>query len=153
HHSVQIRSTKGRARQMNEGTGTSSRRGDFVVIGHRGAAGYAPENTMASFLKAVEFQTPMIECDVHETRDGVLAVIHDQTLARTTDGEGYVEDFTWSELQKLDAGSWFGPEFQGERIPRIEEVLEIIGPKALIDIEIKPGRSLYPDIMRKLAAS
>lgn len=125
---------------------------DFLVIGHRGAAGHAPENTMASFLKAVELNTPMIELDIHETRDGVLAVIHDQDVIRTTDGQGPVEDMTWSELQGLDAGGWFRPEFAGERIPRIEQVLEAIGPRALLNIEVKSGRGLYPDIVRKLAA-
>ena len=130
----------------------SRERQDFIVIGHRGAAGYAPENTVASFLKAVELQVPMVELDVHETKDGVIAVIHDQDVERTTNGQGAVEDMTWSDLQQLDAGSWFRPEFQGERIPRLEEVFEAIGNKALIDIEVKSGRQLYPDIMRKMAA-
>lgn len=124
----------------------------FTVIGHRGAAGHAPENTMASFLKAVELGAPMIECDVHETKDGVIAVIHDRDVLRTTDGQGAVDEMTWSELQKLDAGSWFRPEFAGQRIPRIEEVLEVLGPKVLIDIEVKIGASLYPNIVKKLAA-
>lgn len=136
---------------MNESLQARRERGDFTVIGHRGASGYAPENTMVSFLKAVELNTPMVECDVHETRDGVIAVIHDADVARTTNGQGRVEDLTWDELQRLDAGSWFGPEFQGAKIPRIEELFEAIGHKASIDIEVKAGRQLYPNIIRKLA--
>jgi len=141
-----------RFNEMSEGLRARRENRSFTVIGHRGASGYAPENTMASFLKAVECGVPMIECDVHETKDGVVAVIHDPDVARTTDGQGAVSDLTWSELRKLDAGSWFKPEFAGQKIPRIEEVFEILGPKVLIDIEVKAGASLYPNIVKKLAA-
>src|SRR5438477_6793156 len=79
------------------------------VIGHRGAMGHCPENTFASFERALELGADWVELDVHLTRDGGLAVIHDETVDRTTDGHGLVKDHTLAELQRLDAGAWFAP--------------------------------------------
>src|SRR4051812_14929099 len=87
------------------------RLGRPLIMGHRGAMGHAPENTMASFRKAVELGVEAIELDVHLTSDGKLVVIHDETLDRTTDGQGPVVAKTLAELKALDAGSWFKPEF------------------------------------------
>lgn len=93
------------------------------MIGHRGAAGHAPENTMASFRRAVELGAAFIETDLRLSHDARFVAMHDPTVDRTTNGKGLVRDFTLDELRGLDAGSWFGPEFAGERIPSIEEIL------------------------------
>src|SRR5919197_4354903 len=94
-----------------------------LVVGHRGAMGYAPENTLASFELAVEQGADVVELDVHLSRDGQVVVIHDEQLDRTTDGRGLVGDRTLDELKRLDAGSWFDPRFAGQRIPTLHEVL------------------------------
>lgn len=107
-----------------------------LIIAHRGASGIAPENTMTAFQKAAAMGVQMIELDVHLTKDDQLAVIHDPTLNRTTNGSGRVLDYTWPELQKLDAGSWFGPEFAEERIPSLEEVIAKV-KDIQINIEVK----------------
>ena len=93
------------------------------IIAHRGASGHAPENTMAAFRKAVEMGATFIETDLRLSHDARLVAIHDATLDRTTSGRGLVRDFTLEQLRELDAGSWYGPEFAGEKIPTIEEIL------------------------------
>jgi glycerophosphoryl diester phosphodiesterase len=93
------------------------------VIGHRGASGSAPENTLAAFRLAVEQGARFIETDLRLSRDARLVAIHDATLDRTTSGRGRVRDFTLAELRQLDAGAWFAPEFAGQRIPTLEEIL------------------------------
>jgi glycerophosphoryl diester phosphodiesterase len=100
------------------------------IIGHRGAAGEAPENTLGGFRRALEVGAAGVELDVHLTKDGRLAVIHDETLERTTSGRGRVKDFTLAELQKLNAG-------QGEHIPALEEVVELIRGRGLLLVELK----------------
>ena len=87
-----------------------------LLIAHRGASGHAPENTLAAFKKAVTLGTAFIETDLQLTRDARLVAIHDETVNRTTNGKGAVHDMTLAELRRLDAGSWFGSEFAGERI-------------------------------------
>ncbi|PYU46700.1 MAG: hypothetical protein DMG53_11330 [Acidobacteria bacterium] len=96
----------------------------MLVIAHRGASGNAPENTMAAFKKAVALGANFIETDLQLSRDARLVAIHDATVNRTTNGQGTVHDMTLTELRRLDAGSWFGSEFAGERIPTLEEILE-----------------------------
>ena len=112
------------------------------VIAHRGASAYAPENTMPSFDLAVSQDAGCVEHDLHATKDGVLVCLHDRTLERTTNvrevfprrgqdvREGgeivrrwFVHDFTLAEIQQLDAGSWFGPEFAGVRVPTFDDLL------------------------------
>lgn len=93
------------------------------VIGHRGASGYAPENTMAAFRRAVELGAGFIETDLHISRDARLVAIHDAELERTTNGSGLVKDHTLAELSQLDAGGWFSADFAGERIPTLEDVI------------------------------
>jgi len=109
----------------------------FVVIAHRGASAYHPENTMAAFRAAVEMQAEMIELDITLSKDGILVAIHDETLDRTTNGSGYVSDFTVEELKALDAGSWFDEDHRGEPIPTLEEVLQFAQDKIALNIEIK----------------
>ncbi len=116
-----------------------------IIIGHRGAAALVPENTLASFQTAlIEQKAPMIEFDVHLTKEGIPVIIHDATLERTTSGKGYVSHFTLAELQKLDAGFQFDPGHSGKfpfrgkglRIPTFEEVLTTF-PQHELSVEIK----------------
>lgn len=109
----------------------------MLVIGHRGAPSRAPENTLASFQAALEIGVDGLELDVHLSRDGHLVVIHDANLKRTTSGEGFVHEHTLAELKALDAGSWYGAAFAGERIPTFEEVLDLVGKRVPLQVEIK----------------
>ena len=92
----------------------------FMVIAHRGASSDAPENTLAAFDLAIQMGVTHIELDVHCTLDGHVVVIHDETVNRTTNGSGPVTSHTLAALQRLDAGSWFGGKFAGQRIPTFE---------------------------------
>jgi len=104
-----------------------------LVIAHRGASGYEPENTLRSVERALELGADMVEVDVHASRDEYMVVIHDARLERTTDGKGYVKDMTLKELKKLDAGL-------GEQIPTLEEVIQVVKGKAQLVVELKvPG--------------
>lgn len=109
----------------------------FIVIAHRGASGYYPENTMSAFKAAIEMKADMIELDVLLSKDNVPIVFHDEKLDKKTNGEGSVQNLTLSELQKLDAGSWFDKKFEGEKIPTLREVLEYCRNKILVNVEIK----------------
>ena len=100
------------------------------MIAHRGASGYAPENTMKAFRIAWEMNADMVELDVQETSDGRLVCIHDFELPRTTNGEGYVGEATYHEIMELDAG-------QGERVPLLSEVLDFARGKIGVNIEVK----------------
>lgn len=121
------------------------------IIGHRGLPHKAPENTLSSFDAAVRHGADGLETDVQMTRDGVLVLIHDETVDRTTNGHGLVAEHTLQELRCLDAGSWFDPAFKGEKIPTLDEFLEFVaGRDLLLDIEIKSGVILYPGIEQKL---
>ncbi len=116
----------------------------IMVIAHRGFSGAAPENTLIAFRKGIEVGSDMIELDVHLSRDGKLVVIHDETLERTTNGKGMVADHTVKELKELDAGSSFGPQFAGEQIPTLKEVLDLAKGRTLVNVEIKnPTRKQY----------
>src|SRR5215207_11286279 len=101
----------------------SDERGRVWVVGHRGAMGHCPENTLASFARGLELGADWIEMDVHLSRDGAVVVIHDETLDRTTNGHGLVRDCNLAELTALDAGVWFSPAYAGERIPTLDELL------------------------------
>jgi glycerophosphoryl diester phosphodiesterase len=94
------------------------------VIAHRGASGHTPENTLASFERAVQLGASFIETDLHLTRDARFVAIHDATLERTSNGRGEVRDFTLAELRRLDVGMWYDREHMGQRIPTLEEILE-----------------------------
>jgi glycerophosphoryl diester phosphodiesterase len=96
------------------------------LIAHRGASGYAPENTLAAYRKAAELGALFIETDLHVTRDFQFVAIHDATLERTTNGRGSVRAHGLAQLRALDAGSWFAPEFSGERLPTLEEILQFV---------------------------
>lgn len=107
------------------------------VIGHRGAMGEAPENTLASFRKAMDQQCDLIELDIHLTCDGHVVVCHDETLDRTTDRSGAIGELTLEEIRQADAGSWFDPAYAGERIPLLQEVLELVPAEIGLNIELK----------------
>ena len=107
------------------------------VIAHRGFSSRAPENTLAAIREAISIGADMAEIDVTLSSDEEIVVIHDETLQRTTNGSGLVSQFTLAELKDLDAGSWFGPRFAGERIPTLDEVLRTVNGKILLNIEIK----------------
>lgn len=121
-----------------------------LKIGHRGAAGYCPENTISSFKKAIELGADYLELDIQMTKDSELVVIHDSTVNRTTNSKGRVRDFTLREIQSLDAGSWFHRKFAGEKIPSLLEVFNEFAGKVGFLIELKKP-SLYPLIVEKLA--
>ncbi|MEO1023744.1 MAG: glycerophosphodiester phosphodiesterase family protein, partial [Bacteroidota bacterium] len=109
----------------------------FVVIAHRGASAYAPENTMAAFRIAVDMNAEMIELDVLLSGDGVPVAIHEDQLDRTTDTTGLTSQFTLETLQSVDAGSWFSADFAGEPVPTLDEVLRYCSGKISVNIEIK----------------
>jgi glycerophosphoryl diester phosphodiesterase len=111
-------------------------------LAHRGASQEAPENTMAAFRLAAELGADGVEFDVQLCEDGEAVVIHSSTLDKTTDGGGQVKDATLAELQELDAGSWFAPQFAGERIPTLAQVLHELGPRLVLNIELKTGTLL-----------
>lgn len=121
-------------------------------VAHRGATGYAPENTMAGFDLAVEMKADYIEIDVQRSKDGKLVVIHDTTVDRTTNGTGKVGDLTFEQLRSLDAGSWKGEQFAREQIPTFEEILDRYRGKIGILIELK-APELYPGIEEQVAAA
>ena len=123
----------------------------FLGIAHRGASGRAPENTHVAFAAALALGAEAIELDVQLSADGELVVIHDETLERTTDGTGPVGDRTAAELAALDAGSWFAPEFRGERIPLLADVIAQLRDHVTLNVEIKSARDLGV-IEPKLAA-
>ena len=118
-------------------------------IAHRGASGSAPENTLASFNKAIEMGADVVELDVHLSSDNELIVIHDNTLDRTTTLKGNVKDHTLKEIKKADAGSWFGEKWKNEPVPTLDEVLFTVNGKAKVLIEIKDGSEVYPGIEKK----
>jgi glycerophosphoryl diester phosphodiesterase len=109
---------------------------DFMVIAHRGASSYAPENTVAAFDRAVAMGIAHAELDVQFTKDGHIVVIHDDAVDRTTNGKGKVAEHTLAELKALDAGSW-AFQYPNERIPTLGEVLERYKGLLHLHVEIK----------------
>ena len=109
-----------------------------LSVAHRGHSIAYPENTLEAYRKAIELGVEMIECDVNITRDGKLVMMHDPTLDRTTTGSGNVSASTWEEIQRLDAGGKFKPEFAGIRIPSAEETLLLYKEAGIFScIEVK----------------
>lgn len=109
------------------------------LIGHRGAAGLAPENTQSAFIRAAQIGLNWVEFDTRICASGEWIVIHDATVNRTTNGTGRVEDLSYQTLKTLDAGSWFNPQFKNERIPLLSEALT-----CLIDLKIHPNIEIKP---------
>lgn len=120
-----------------------------LILAHRGASAYAPENTLAAFRLAREMGADGIELDVQLSRDKVPVVIHDDTINRTTNGQGVVTELTVGELARLDAGAWKGDEFRGEPIPTLAQVFDALSDwikptqrdrPCLINVELKTER-------------
>ena len=110
------------------------------VIGHRGAAGTAPENTLVSLRKAHDLGATWVEFDVMLTAEGTPVLFHDETLERTTDGTGRLADLRWEDLRGLDAGSWFASGFKGEQIPSLHQALTLLGRLGMgANVELKPA--------------
>ena len=107
-----------------------------TIFAHRGASAYAPENTLASFELAIQQGADAIELDAKLTSDGHAIAIHDLTVDRTTGAHGKVEEMSLAKLRSLDAGSFFSPKFQGEKIPLLEEIFEAFGKRTLINVEL-----------------
>lgn len=123
----------------------------MLVLAHRGASGYAPENTMEAFKKAIEQGADGFELDVQLTKDGEIVVIHDETIDRTSDGKGWVKDYTFEKLRKFNFNN-HNSKFDHCDIPTMREVFELVKPTNLvINIEIKTGVVFYP-IEEKLLA-
>ncbi len=127
--------------------------GKVLVIGHRGAMGLAPENTMASFELGWELGSDILELDVHLSRDGELVVMHDPDVSRTTDGVGHVKDMTLSEIKQLDAGIVFDASFAGQQVPTLPEVLSWARSRIPLLIEIKGDPHPTPGIVEKVIAA
>jgi glycerophosphoryl diester phosphodiesterase len=124
-----------------------------VIYAHRGASAYAPENTMAAFKKALEMGAQGIELDIHLTGDGHVVVAHDEALGRTCNGSGVIEETELKKLMDLDFGYWFSEEFEGEKIPLLTDVIDLVRGKGIIlNIEIKASRKYYnPGLGQKTA--
>lgn len=125
------------------------------IIAHRGSKGTHPENTLAAIKEAVRVGSDGIEIDIHLSLDKELIVIHDETIDRTTDGSGSVQQLTLAELKKFDAGSWYAPEYSACRIPTLQEIfdfLEVVNYKGLVNIELKTDKFPYPGIEEKVIA-
>ncbi|WP_095178364.1 glycerophosphodiester phosphodiesterase [Clostridium cochlearium] len=106
---------------------------------------------MSAFKKAIDMNADGIELDVHLSKDGHIVIIHDEKVDRTINGKGEVKNFTLDELKKLDAGFWFSDEYKGEKIPTLEEVLNLINNTDIyLNIEIKAGYRFYPNIEEKV---
>lgn len=119
-----------------------------LIIAHRGASHYAPENTMASARLAWQQNTDALECDVHKTKDNHIVVIHDPDTLRTTGIKKVIRDESLETIQKLDAGSWKDKQFKDEHIPSLKEVLETVPSDKKICIEIKSADCV--DLIQKL---
>lgn len=122
------------------------------VIGHRGAVGHAPENTLAGIRKAAELGATWVEFDVALTRDDIPVLMHDDTVDRTTDGSGNLADLTLQDVRNLDAGRWFSDAFAGERIPTLTETIRLLHTLGLgANVEIKPTPGRAPETGRIVA--
>lgn len=114
------------------------------IFAHRGYSSKYPENTMAAFEAAAKLPVYGIELDVHLTKDNQVVVIHDEKINRTSNGKGYVKDMTLQELRKFDFGSWFSKKFRGEKIPTLQEVLQLFkDTHHRINIELKSDIFIY----------
>ena len=123
-----------------------------LVWAHRGASGYAPENTLAAFQKAVDLGADGVELDIQLTKDDQIVVIHDEMIDRTSDGKGWVKDYTLEELRAFNYNRT-KPEYKHADIPTMREVFELLKPTGLfINIEIKTGMVFYEKIEEKILA-
>ncbi len=126
-----------------------------LLFAHRGFSGAYPENSPIAFHATAErTAADGIESDVHSTKDGQLVIFHDARLERTSNGKGWIKDHTLEELQKLDIGSWFAPEFTGQRIWTLDQLLEFCkDTKLLLNLELKNYEVFYEGLEQKVIQS
>ncbi|MGL6065411.1 MAG: glycerophosphodiester phosphodiesterase [Fusobacteriaceae bacterium] len=122
----------------------------MFVFAHRGASALSPENTLVAFKKAIELGAKGIELDVQLSKDGVVMVMHDDTLDRTTNGKGRLEKFNLEELKKLDSGFWYDKSYCEEKIPTLEEVIKILPENVRLNIEFKPDKKNVSKIAQEV---
>ncbi|MBM4072102.1 MAG: hypothetical protein FJ271_24725 [Planctomycetes bacterium] len=115
------------------------------IIAHRGSSSDRPENTLASYRRAIEAGATVTECDVRTTKDGILVSLHDADVSRTSNGKGLVGDMTLAELRRLDFGSWFDPRSKGERIPTVQEILTLCHGKIDVMLDLKEAGQAYTE--------
>ena len=117
-----------------------------LVIAHRGVSGEAPENTKLAVERAIDIGVDMVEVDVRLTKDGVPVLIHSARLEHTTTGRGFVADHTLEEIQGIDAGVWRGPEFAGERVPSLQEVLDLARGRVPLNLDFQTSDAVAPGV-------
>ena len=123
-----------------------------LLLGHRGFSGPYPENTPLAFMKVAETAADGIETDVHICRSGELVLCHDEKVDRTSNGHGEIKDLSYDELLQLDFGAWKSPEFAGQRIWTLGELLDFCKEaKLVLNLELKNGIEFYPELERRAA--
>jgi glycerophosphoryl diester phosphodiesterase len=119
-----------------------------LIIAHRGASAYAPENTLSAFEKAIKMKAMAIETDVHQTKDSVLVLMHDESVDRTTNGKGLIKDMLFDDFKKLEIRSPLS--VKTEHPPSLEEALALVHSRCQLLIEIKRASDYYPGIEKRL---
>lgn len=122
------------------------------IIAHRGNSGPLPENTLIAINSAIELGVDMVEIDVRLTKDAVPILMHSDRVDHTTSGTGLVADLTWDELMTLDAGSWRGPEFAGQSICSLQEILELTVGRVALNLDLKDPAAAEPTVMAAVEA-
>lgn len=122
-----------------------------IILAHRGASAFAPENTIAAFKLAKDHDADGVELDVKLTKDEIPIIIHDGSFNRTTNGSGSISELTFDQVKRLDAGNWFGQNYSGERIPTLSEVFEVLGKNILINIELTNYRTPFDNLINIVA--
>lgn len=125
----------------------------MIIIAHRGASGSAPENTLNAVRQALRQGADAVEVDLRQTKDGVVVLMHDPSVDRTTNGAGIVGNITYSDIAPLDAGSWYGAEFAGQRVPTLDDLLSEVQGRTMLLLEVKAGTATYPGIERRIIDS
>ena len=123
------------------------------MIAHRGASAYSPENTLAAFRLAADQRADAIELDAKRTLDGAVVAHHDHRLGRTVAGSGALGEYTLAQLQALDAGSHFSPQYAGERIPTLEEILQAVAGRVLVNIELTNYHTPRDDLPERVVSA
>lgn len=123
---------------------------NIIITGHRGAGGLAPENTLASIQLALDLGVDRIEIDVQQTKDNKIIVLHDRTLRRTTTGNGFVKNLDYEEILRFSAGYKFNKFYVNEKVPTLEQVIDLIDGKVELLIETKYSYMYYPNIERHI---
>jgi glycerophosphoryl diester phosphodiesterase len=141
-----------RTRKISSNTPILLRQNPIAITGHRGAGGLANENSLSAIQLALQLKADRIEIDVHQTKDSVIVLMHDESLDRTTNGNGYIKHKTWAELSALTLKPYSTGSNVSESIPTLNEVLQLINGKAILLIELKQGHAYYPRIEEQVIA-